>query len=69
VPITRAEYDELGTDIEPAYIENPLAVYVHDTMADYSKLHEATGWEPTIDFGEGVARVCEPYKHAETAEN
>jgi UDP-glucose 4-epimerase len=54
--------DELGTEIEPTYIENPLEVYVHDTMADYSKLNEATGWEPTIDFEEGVARVCESYQ-------
>jgi UDP-glucose 4-epimerase len=54
--------DELGTTVEPKYIENPLEVYVHDTMADYSKLHAATGWEPEIDFEEGVARVCEPYQ-------
>jgi len=54
--------DELGTDIDPKYIENPLDEYVHDTMADYAKLHEATGWEPTIAFEEGVSRVCEPYR-------
>lgn len=54
--------DELGTDVEPKYIENPLDEYVHDTMADYSKLHEATGWEPSISFEEGVSRVCEPYQ-------
>lgn len=54
--------DELGTDVDPKYIENPLDEYVHDTMADYSKLHEATGWEPTIGFEEGVSRVCEPYQ-------
>jgi UDP-glucose 4-epimerase len=53
--------DELGTDIDPKYIENPLDEYVHDTMADYSKLHEATGWEPTIAFEEGVSRVCDSY--------
>ena len=53
---------ELGTDVEPAYVENPLDVYVHDTKADPSKMKEATGWEPEIDFEEGVARVCEPYK-------
>ncbi|ELZ44479.1 nucleoside-diphosphate-sugar epimerase (UDP-glucose 4-epimerase) [Halorubrum coriense DSM 10284] len=35
--------DELGTNVAPKYTENPLAVYVHDTMADHSKLHEATG--------------------------
>ncbi|QKY22200.1 NAD-dependent epimerase/dehydratase family protein (plasmid) [Halolamina sp. CBA1230] len=61
--------DELGTDVDPKYIENPLEVYVHDTMADYSKLHEATGWEPTIDFEEGVTRVCEPYKDSVVTEN
>lgn len=31
-------------------------------MADYSKLHDATGWEPTIEFEEGVRRVCESYQ-------
>ncbi|MFD1633344.1 NAD-dependent epimerase/dehydratase family protein [Haloplanus ruber] len=54
--------DELGTDIDPQYIENPLDVYVHDTMADATKLHEATGWEPAVDFEDGVARVCAAYK-------
>jgi UDP-glucose 4-epimerase len=54
--------EELGTDIDPKYIENPLDAYVHDTMADYTKLHAATGWEPTIEFEEGISRVCEPYQ-------
>jgi UDP-glucose 4-epimerase len=53
--------DELGTDVDPEYVENPLDVYVHDTMADSTKMREATGWEPEISFEEGVARVCEPY--------
>ncbi|MDS0300136.1 NAD-dependent epimerase/dehydratase family protein [Halogeometricum sp. S1BR25-6] len=53
--------DALGTDVEPAYVENPFEVYVHDTMADYTKMHEATGWEPEVSFEEGVERVCEPY--------
>ncbi|MFC6835588.1 NAD-dependent epimerase/dehydratase family protein [Halomarina ordinaria] len=54
--------DELGTDVEPKYVENPLDVYVHDTMADPTKMKEATGWEPTVDFEDGVARVCAPYR-------
>ena len=54
--------DELGTDIDPKYIENPLEEYVHDTMADYTKINEATRWEPTIGFEEGVSRVCESYQ-------
>ena len=51
----------LGTDVEPVYVENPFEVYVHDTKADYSKMHEATGWEPEVSFEAGVERVCEPY--------
>lgn len=57
--------DELGTDIEPKYVENPFEVYVHDTMADYSKFNKATGWEPQIDFEEGVRLVCEEYTQTE----
>ncbi|WP_101297357.1 NAD-dependent epimerase/dehydratase family protein [Halegenticoccus soli] len=53
--------EELGTDVEPVYVENPFDVYVHDTMADPTKMKEATGWEPEISFEEGVRRVCEPY--------
>ena len=55
--------DELGTDIEPEYVENPIpeSVYVHDTCADYSKIQVATGWEPEISFAEGLERVCQQY--------
>ncbi len=55
--------DELGTDIEPEYVENPIPedVYVHDTCADSSKMREATGWEPKTDLEDGIERVCEPY--------
>ena len=54
--------DALGTNVEPEYIECPFDGYVHDTKADYSAFHEATGWEPEIDFEEGVELVCEPYR-------
>lgn len=55
---------ELGTNVKPEYIENPIpeSVYVHDTCADFSKIHNATGWEPEISFREGIERVCSTYK-------
>jgi UDP-glucose 4-epimerase len=53
--------DALDTDIDPEYIECPFDGYVHDTMADISKFHKATGWEPQIGFEEGIELVCEPY--------
>ncbi len=53
----------LGTDVDPEYVENPIPeeVYVHDTCADASKIRAETEWEPTVDFDEGIRRVCEPY--------
>ncbi|ERG97987.1 MAG: nucleoside-diphosphate-sugar epimerase [Haloquadratum sp. J07HQX50] len=56
---------ELNTNVEPRYVDNPLEVYVHDTMADATKIRDATGWKPQIEFAEGVRRVCEPYKSGE----
>ena len=53
--------EALGTDVEPTYEPIPLENYVHDTCADISKIHAATGWEPRIDFEDGVQRVCAPY--------
>ena len=55
--------DELGTEVNPEYVENPIPedVYVYDTCADYSRIGGATGWEPAIDFEEGIRRVCQQY--------
>ncbi|MEF8773977.1 MAG: NAD-dependent epimerase/dehydratase family protein [Halobacteriales archaeon] len=55
--------DVLDADVEPTYRENPIPedVFVHATLADASKMREATGWEPEIGFEDGLRRVCEPY--------
>ncbi len=56
--------EALGTDVEPVYEENPIPedVYVHDTLADSTKMREATGWEPDISFEDGVELVCSQYE-------
>lgn len=56
--------DELGTDVDPKYVENPIPekVYVHDTWADATKFRDATGWKPEVSFTRGVERVCRPYR-------
>ncbi|APE95294.1 NAD-dependent epimerase/dehydratase family protein [Halodesulfurarchaeum formicicum] len=55
--------DALGTEVAPEYVENPIPedIYVHDTLADATRMQEATGWEPSISFEAGIERVCEPY--------
>ena len=57
---------ELGRDIAPEYTENPIpeSVYVHDTCADYTKIHRETGWEPQIELEAGVSKVCAAYADA-----
>jgi UDP-glucose 4-epimerase len=62
--VVEALNDELGADVAPAYVENPIpeAVYVHDTCADSAKLRAATGWTPEVDFEAGIERVCAPYR-------
>ncbi|OYR54014.1 hypothetical protein DJ70_15250 [Halorubrum halodurans] len=57
--------DALGTDVDPVYVECPFDGYVHDTMADASTFRAATGWEPEIDFREGVERVRAPSREAD----
>jgi len=54
---------ELGRDVEPEFVENPIPedMFVDATLADPTKMREATGWEPEIGFEEGLAMVCEQY--------
>jgi UDP-glucose 4-epimerase len=54
--------DAIGTDVDPVYEPIPLKHYNHQQRADATKLREATGWEPQVDFEEGVRMVCEPYR-------
>jgi UDP-glucose 4-epimerase len=53
--------EELGRDVEPEFVENPIPedMFVDATLADATKMKEATGWEPEIGFEEGLAMVCE----------
>ena len=62
--LVEALNEELGTDVEPVYEDNPIPeeVYVHDTMADITKMREATGWKPEIGFEEGLETVCSQYQ-------
>lgn len=55
---------EMGTDVDPEYVENPISneVYVHDTYADFSKLQNEVGWVPQIDLERGIERVCAQYQ-------
>jgi nucleoside-diphosphate-sugar epimerase len=51
----------LGTDFEPAF-EPARAGDVRDSLADITAAREILGYEPTIDFDEGLRRSIEYYR-------
>jgi UDP-glucose 4-epimerase len=54
--------DALGTDVDPVYEPIPLKHYNHQQRSDAAKLRAATGWDPEVDFEDGVEMVCAPYR-------
>ncbi len=55
--------NELGTDIEPKYIENPRDKYVQKTKADLSKAEKLLGYEPSYSFKEGLRKTVNYYRN------
>jgi UDP-glucose 4-epimerase len=51
----------LGTKIEPLF-EPARAGDVRDSLADISAAREVLGYEPTIDFDEGLRRSIDYYR-------
>ncbi len=55
---------ELGTDIEPEYVPNPLDMYVQSTLGDPQKAREKLGFEASISLEKGVSMlVAEQQEH------
>jgi len=50
--------DILGTDIEPVY-DSPRPGDVKHSKADISRAMELVGYEPTVDFREGLERTVD----------
>lgn len=55
--------DRLGTDIEPEYVE-PRPGDVRHSTADVSRARELLGYEPRVDFEEGLQRTVEYFRTA-----
>lgn len=51
----------LGTSIEPVF-EDPRPGDVRESLADITAAREALGYEPTIDFDEGLRRSISYYR-------
>ncbi|MEO9320161.1 MAG: NAD-dependent epimerase/dehydratase family protein [Nitrososphaera sp.] len=46
--------DNLGTDITPKYVNNPIKNYVQDTLADIALIKSELGYSPARSVREGV---------------
>jgi nucleoside-diphosphate-sugar epimerase len=53
--------DHLGTEISPQY-EDPRPGDVRHSHADISKAREVLGYEPRVDFSDGIERTIEYYR-------
>jgi UDP-glucose 4-epimerase len=57
----------LGADIQPNF-EPPRAGDVRESLADISLARELLGYEPIVDFNEGLRRTIEFYRRSAKAE-
>lgn len=48
----------LNTNIEPVYEKNPLINYVHETLADTSKVKKMLGFEAIVSLEEGIKKIA-----------
>ncbi len=51
--------EELGFNVEPVYVKNPLKSYQTFTQADITKAKAELGFEPAYDLRSGIRRVVE----------
>ena len=49
--------EELGTDISPKYVQNPIKAYVQDTKADTTKLKWYLGYVPDTTLRDGIRKL------------
>lgn len=59
--IIRVINEELGTSVQPVYVQNPIRNYVSTLLADITKLKQHFN-APEIDLREGVKRLANYYK-------
>ena len=55
--VVRILNTELGTDIEPKYIENPIQNYVPHTLADITKMEKVLGYHPKYSLKHGIREL------------
>jgi nucleoside-diphosphate-sugar epimerase len=55
--IVRILNNELGTEIEPQHIENPVKNYVGHTLADITKIRNVLGYNPEYSLERGIKEL------------
>jgi UDP-glucose 4-epimerase len=55
--IVRLLNNELGTEIEPQHIENPVKNYVGHTLADITKIRTILGYNPEYSLERGIKEL------------
>jgi UDP-glucose 4-epimerase len=53
--------ENLGTNLSPTYVDNPIINYVHDTQADISLIRSNLKYKPTHSIEEGIRKMVGLY--------
>ena len=54
----------IGHEVEVRYLKQRRKSEIMETVADITKAKEELGWQPKIDFEEGVRRYIDWYKES-----
>jgi nucleoside-diphosphate-sugar epimerase len=55
--VIRAICEDLGSDIRPIYLANPIKNYVQDTLADTTLARSSLGFEAKTRLTDGIKRA------------
>lgn len=48
---------QLGTNLQPQYVDIPIDIYAQRLLSDNSKLEQVLGFRPQVELTEGIKRV------------
>jgi UDP-glucose 4-epimerase len=57
---------QLGLDMKPVYLENPIKNYVYHTLADVTKAKKSLGFKAKISPEKGIEKLVKYYQSMET---
>ncbi|MGH9879296.1 MAG: NAD-dependent epimerase/dehydratase family protein [Nitrososphaerales archaeon] len=65
--IIRVINEQIGSDISPKYVENPVKNYVQETLADTTLAKTELGFDAKCSLADGISRQIKDFQQNESA--